>query len=183
MTGRSLRDIERELQNERRAAQRFADKQGVGALPGRRLETGESATQQRVGHDGDHEAAGGREDDGMTRRHRDTVSYSRFETMEAWEDWLLDGGHQYTPLVGSSGPEPTMDTLEKRSRMNHVFTFLQPRHVELLYWRHIEGMTLEAISRQEGVSRQAIAKRIGVAEADFKAAFAAHWNDLVTWEV
>ena len=183
MTGLSLRDIESQLERERRVAQRWADKHGVGSLPGRRSETGETATQQRVGHEGDSEDAAAREADGLPRKHRDTLSYSRFETMEDWEDWLLDNGQQYMPMVGSAQPEPDMDTLEKRSRMNHVFTFMLPRHVELLYWRHIEGMTLEAISRQESVSRQAIAKRVGVAEADFKAAFAAHWNDDITWEV
>jgi len=179
----SLREQEQAQERERRAAQRWVDKHGVGSLPGRRSETGESNTQQRVGHGGDFTDPSGREDDGLSRPHREPVSYSTFETMEAWEDWLLDNGQQYTPLVGSAQPEPDMDTLEKRSRMNHVFTFMQPKHVELLYWRHIEGMTLEAISRQEGVSRQAIAKRLGVAESDFKAAFAAHWNDLITWEV
>lgn len=182
MTGRSLREIEQETERERRAAQRWTDKHGVGSLPGRRSETGETATRQMVGHSGDSEEGGSR-DEALPRKHRDAVSYDRFDTLAAWEDWMLDSGVSYTPLVSSAQPEPSMDSLEKRSRMNHVFTFMQPRHVELLYWRHVEGMTLEAISRQESVSRQAIAKRLAVAEADFKAAFAAHWNDLVTWEV
>lgn len=176
--------LEFEELRERRAAQRWADKHGVGSLPGRRLETGESAMAQRVGHPADPtDASEPRSPEGLPREHRDTLSYSAHETLDEWELWMLDAGRGYTPLVGANQPQPTMDSLEKRSRMNHVFTYMLPKHVELLYWRHIEGMTLEAISRQESVSRQAIAKRIAVAEADFKSSFAAHWNDDVTWEV
>lgn len=178
-----LAEIEAERQAELRLAQRFAEKQGVGSLPGRRSETGESATAQRVGHTSNSTDESAREGDGLARKHRDALSYSGFESMEAWEDWLLDSGQQYTPLVSGVGGHPTMDTLEKRSRMNHVFSFMDPKRVELLYWRHIEGMTLGEIAEQESVSRQAITKRLRVAEAEFKASFADHWNDDITWEV
>jgi hypothetical protein len=171
------------MDRELKAGHRFADKHGVGSLPGRRSETGESDTPQRVGHSGDASAPGGRDSDGLSRPHRDPVSYSAFPSLADWEDWMLAEGEEYLPLVGMPGGGPTVGELEKRSRMNHVFSFMRPDHVELLYWRHVEGMTLEAIARQEEVSRQAIAKRLNVAEAAFKTSFAEHWNDDITWEV
>ena len=180
----SRSELDRALALEHKAAQRFVEKNGVGSLPGRRLETGESATQQRVGHEADHTSPTGSPDgDGLSRPHREPVSYSGFDSVEAWEDWMLDNQQWFLPMVGVAQPPATIQSLEKRSRMNHVFTFMLEQHVELLYWRHVEGMTLGAIAEQEHVTRQAIAKRLAVAEADFKRCFAAHWNDDVTWEV
>lgn len=180
--GRRLPDIERDMRKERKAAERFAEKHGIGSLPGRRLETGETAHQQQVGHHGNPGVPTGREE-GVPRRHRDDVSYSIFDSMEQYEDWLLDTGMNYIPMTASGQPAPSMDQLEKRARMNHVLDFLDPGRVELLQWRHVENMTLQEIANQEGVSKQAILKRLQVAEADFKAAFAEHWNDDVLWEV
>lgn len=179
---RRLSDIEADMRKEHRLAERFAEKEGVGSLPGRRLETGESAHQGQVGHHGNAEAPTGREE-GMPRRHRDDVSYSIFDSMEQYEDWLLDTGMNYIPLTASGHPAPTIDQLEKRARMNHVLGKLTAKQVSLLQWRHVENMTLQEIANQEGVSKQAILKRLQVAEADFKAAFAEHWNDDILWEV
>lgn len=180
-----LQRIERRRERELRQAQKFIEKHGVGNLPGKRSETGESSGRQQAGGDGDYWSSGlGEAEEGdLPRRHRNTISYDSFGGLGEYEDWLLDNGKGYTPLVGSNQPQPTLLQLEKRSRMNHVFSFLLPQHVELLYWRHVEGMTLQEIADQEHVSRQAIHSRLKVAEREFRTQFAAHWNDDVTWEV
>lgn len=179
--GSRLRDIEAARRKEERQAQRWVDKQGVGALPGRRTETGETAAPQRVGHHGDP-TQGGLRDPDLPRKHRDDVSYDTFGSLSEYEDWLLAHGNEYLPLVSSAQGEPTLDTLEKRARMHHVLTSCDPVRVELLYRRHVEQMTLEGLAVEYGVSRQAIAKRLDVAEAEFRGAFADHWNDDVVWE-
>lgn len=170
--------------DELREAQEFIAEHGIGNLPGQRFENGESSGRQTAGASGSYSTQGREDEDGgLPRRHRDDVSYDTFGSLSEYEDWLLDNGKGYLPLVGGQQPQPTLRELEKRSRMNHVFSFMQPRHIELLYWRHVEGMTLQEIADQEHVSRQAIHSRLKVAEREFKVSFAEHWNDHVTWDV
>jgi len=172
-----LQRIERRREREQRQAQRWVEKHGVGSMPGRRSETGESAGSDQLSR---HRAAR----DELGREHRDPVYYESLPGgLAGLEEDFAATGRLFEPIMGLAQPAPTLRQLEKRSRMNHVFSFMLAAHIELLYWRHVEGMTLQEIADQEHVSRQAIHSRLKVAEREFRAAFAAHWNDDVTWEV
>lgn len=159
---------------ELRSAARWIAKHGIGSLPGRRLTTGESASQERS------DWLGGRDriETGTGGSHSKFVSYGQFPTLEAWEDWMLDTGQKYVPLVGGATPSG-LEQVEKRARMAHVLSFLLPEHQELLFERHVKQRTLDDIAAEHCVTRQAIIKRLKVAEQDFKRAFGQHWNDPV----
>lgn len=184
-----LQDHERARQNEKRRASRFIERHGIGSLPGRRSETGESAGRQSVGHHGDPtRPSRALEDGGVARTHRDVLSYDALPGgLAAYEDRMADergGNDTFNPLVSPYiGAPPNQDELEKRARMNHVFSFMREDQVDLLYWKHVEGMTLQAIADQEGVSRQAIHKRLRRAEAAFAQVHEDHWNDAVLYAV
>lgn len=162
---------------ELRKAERWIKKHGIGNVPGRRTEVGETDTQERS------EWLGGadRISSGTGGSHSKFVSYSQFDTLEAWEDWMLTDGMRYTPLVGGATPS-SLDIIEKRARMAHVLTFLPPEHVELLFERHVRQRTLDSIAAEHYVTRQAIIKRLKVAEQDFRRAFGEHWNDPIDWK-
>lgn len=178
-----LRDVQRDEQRDQRVAQRWADEHDVGNMPGARSETGESSGKQSVGHSGDPSSMSRGANDDLPRKHRDDVSYSGFASVDDFEQWMLEQGGGYLALVGGGEGHPTMATLEKRARMNHVLSYMDPNRVELLYWKFIEAMTLEEIAVTEGVSKQAISKRLKVASDEFMREFAEHWNDDTPWEV
>lgn len=183
MNGKRLSDIKREQRAERKAAERFAEKHGVGALPGRRLRTGESAERLQVGHDSNETKSALFEPGAVPRKNRDTLSYDGHPGgVAGMEEHRARHGDMFEPIMGGMGGSPTLDTLEKRARMQHVLSFMDVVRVDLLYRRHVEGMTLEAIAREDARSRQSVMKRLRVAEQDFKREFGAHWNDTVLWE-
>lgn len=174
-----LQDHERQRTNEARRAARFIERHGLGSLPGRRSETGESSGRQSVGHAANPTQAG-RRDDSLPRSHRDVLSYDALPGgLQAYEDQVADGGTtHFNPLVSPYiAAPPGADEMEQRARMHHVFAFMRPDQVELLYWKHVEGMTLQAIADQEGVSRQAIHKRLRRADEAFRQAHEDHWQD------
>lgn len=162
-------------QDEQRHAEKWIAKHGVGSLPGPRRDNGESASQERS----DWLSGADRGQTGATGGSRSLTSYDQFDTPEAWEDWMLDAGNPYLPLVGGSVAEATMDQLEKRARMRNVLSRLLPAHVELLFERHVRGRTLDDIAEEHFVTRQAIIKRLRVAEQDFRREFGLHWLDHV----
>lgn len=181
----SLEDIERAAEKERREAERFIAKHNVGSLPGQRFETGESSGRQSV-------APGRlREVDGMPRLHRDTLSYDSYERVD--RDYSGgDGGNnngsaaeqfeqdhpeaRFITLGVAMGPLDPEEVV-KRARMNHVYSFLREEQVDLLRRWGIEGMTLQEIADEDGVSKQAVHKRLTKAKDAFQAAYAEHWND------
>lgn len=67
--------------------------------------------------------------------------------------------------------------VEKQLRMRHVMDGLPQASVSLLVKRHVSRMTLQAIATEEGVTPQAVAKRLETASRDFKVAFAQRWMD------
>lgn len=158
---------------ELRRAERFITKHGIGNLPKRRSETGESADYERS----DWLGGADRIQAGVTGR-RNLVSYSQFDTLDAWENWMLDTDQGYSPLVGGATPSG-LEQVEKRARMAHVLSFMLPAHQELLFERHVRGRTLDDIAAEHFVTRQAIIKRLKVAEQDFRKFFGEHWNDPV----
>lgn len=95
---------------------------------------------------------------------------------------MLAEGLNYQPLVGAG--TLTLEQLEKRARMRHVLTFMLPLHVELLMERYVVGggRTLDDLAAEHCVTRQAIIKRLKVAEQDFRRLFAEHWNDDIDWK-
>lgn len=160
----------------RREAERFIKKHGVGGLPGRRFDNGESAERQTVGaHHGDASRPSRDDGDDLPRHHREHTSYSQFESLDAWESWLIDEGVEYAAVVGQG--HATLEQLEKRARMRHILTFLLPMHIDLLFAVHVEGRTESEVAKEFGVTQQAISKRLKVAEQDFRRAFGEHWND------
>jgi len=151
-------------------------KHGIGSLPGRRFPNGETAEPQRIGAGGAG-AEGGSSSDGLARKHREDVSYSWHDTLDAWEQWLIATGQSYLPLVGGAGGPTTLEQLEKRARMRHVLSFMLPMHVELLYAVHVEGRTQSDVAEEFCITQQAVSKRLAVAEQDFRREFGNHWND------
>jgi hypothetical protein len=173
----SLSDIEKAAEAEHRRAVRFVNRQGVGSLPGSRLPNGESAGRQQVGHHGNASAGSGKADPGLGRKHRDTVSYDSFGGAGGFEEMLVEQGAGYTPLVGRPSPPPSVEDLERRARMHHVLSFLPDAYVLVLERKHLEQMTLQAIADEDGVSRQAVHKRLRKAEQLFAEMYEDHWND------
>ncbi len=175
-----LSKLTQEAKTEARRAARFIERHGVGSLPGKRSETGESSGRQSLGHGGDSTVGDRQADDGgLGRKHRDPVSYDSMGGLAHYEDWLLDSNIGYLPLVGTDAPPPTVEDMERRARMHHVFSYLKAEHVFVLERKHLERMTLQEIADEDGVSRQAIHKRLKKAEDAFRVAFVTHWNDEV----
>jgi hypothetical protein len=181
---REERLLERREREAREAAQ-WAAKHGGGDLPGRRSETGETDTPQPVRRS--KGKPGFTPDGELPREHRDPVSYSAFGTIEEFEDALIESGTSYRPLVTHSMPginiEDSLSRLGKASQLHHCLSFLEKDRVDLLFKRHVERMTLDAIAGEEGVSRQAIIKRLRTAEKHLRDAITEHWDDEVTWEL
>lgn len=166
---KTLKQVENERAAEVRKAEKFVRESELGSLPGKRSETGESDGRQRVG--GDHN----REVDGLPRLHRDNLSYSQYEGGP--EQFEEDHPEARFITVGAAIGALDYDEVEKRARMNHVYSFLRDEQVDLLRKWGIEGMTLEGIAAEESVSKQAVHKRLAKAKAAFVAAFEAHWNE------
>jgi len=180
-----LDDIERARAKELRDAERFIAKHELGSLPGQRFDTGESSGRQSV-------APGRlRDDDGMPRLHRDTVSYDGYkrqdntsrtsadgaDVAEGLDAYMEDHPEARFMVVGAAVGGLDYEEVEKRARMNHVYSFIRPEQVDLLRKWGIEGMTLEAIAEEEKVSKQAVHKRLKKAQAAFKEAYVKHWDD------
>lgn len=178
-----MTELESERAAEKDAAAAFIAEHEVGSLPGQRSETGESSGRQTVG------PGRLREDDGLARLHRDTLSVDGYERLD--HDYSFSSGAASTPaeqfeedhpearflVVAQAMGSLDYDEVEKRARMNHVYSFLAESQVDILRKWGIEGMTLEAIATEEGVSKQAVHKRLTKAKAAFVSAYEQHWND------
>ena len=202
---KSLKTIEREQKREVSRARRWLSHHDVGALPGRRLENGESASKERSSmftgpgqgtelrassargivsiyqHDGSFEdwerAQHGRRSQYIAEQTSPTGR--RLQNLGAISRARWDEG-LYEPLVGRLPGQPnhvTKDDLERRDRLEHVMSFLLPEHAELLLERHAERRTLDAIAKDRCVTRQAIIKRLRTAEQDFRKHFGERFND------
>lgn len=182
---KSLKQVEDERAAEKADAARFITKEGVGNLPGKRSETGESAGRQTVGHSSNPTQADGAEAGGLPRKHRDDLSYDAYRRLTEDGEPSLGGAEAFEEdhpearflMVGVAIGGLDYDEMEKRARMNHVYSFLREPQVDILRKWGIEGMTLEAIAEEEGVSKQAVHKRLTKAKAAFVLAYEAHWND------
>jgi hypothetical protein len=178
-----LAEIEAEREAELRKAEQWAAQNGGGTTPGRRSETGETDSPQPV-----RRAKGkpGFTPDGeLPREHRDHESYSQYG-LEQFEDALIESGQSYNPLISKSFPGIGLvdrRDLAKHNKVHHCLSFLTEARVNLLMRRHVEKMTLDAIAKEEGVTKRAIVKRLNVAEKHLRDAIAEHWDDDVTWEV
>lgn len=167
---------------ELREAQQFIEKHGVGELPGPRFANGESSDSQRSDLFGGADRANSKTGGSHSKFVRMEVQGPGFSSDWTWEEWMQERGVDYTPLVG--GSTETLEQLEKRARMRHVLTFMLPLHVELLMERYVVGggRTLDDLAAEHCVTRQAIIKRLKVAEQDFRRLFAEHWNDDIDWK-
>lgn len=163
------------LEEERRAAEKWIAKHGVGSLPGQRSETGESSGRQTAG------AARWRsETGGLPRQHRDNVSYDAYEG--GAEQFELDNpGARW--LVGTAG-EPTEGELVTRSQVHHVLQLMPAEQVALLYERYLEdgGSSLAEMGKAHGVTKQAMHKRVARATRAFRELWDAHKDDDVLWD-
>lgn len=197
--GRRLKDIERERAQEESKARAWAEREGIGQVPGRRLENGESATHARSAWLSGYDQAGGTENEPGTSRS--ITSYDQFETVDDWEEGqvhkqagratggylgedglpadragLGDAGARltgvYTPLVGRGGISLAQEEL--RDVVEWVLTYLLPVHRDLLRMRYEERMTLEAMAEEFRCSHVNIIKRLRVAEQNFRKAFGEH---------
>ena len=75
--------------------------------------------------------------------------------------------------LGSLWPATDPRTPEQEQLAEDVeaaFKLMNPRHVDLLLRRYVESMTLDAIAAEENVTRQAIIKRLQVAEKNLREA-------------
>jgi hypothetical protein len=168
-THKHLSEVEAERAATEEAAAAWAAQHQLGNLPGQRSETGESSGRQSV-------APGRlRQDDGLARQHRDPTSIDSYPGGAA--QYEEDHPEARFLVVTASLGALDYDEVEKRARMNHVYSFLRDEQVDVLRKWGIEGMTLEAIALEEGVSKQAVHKRLGKAKAAFVAAYEAHWDD------
>jgi hypothetical protein len=167
-------DAERAREEERRAAEKFIAEHELGNIPpepggNQRFDTGESAGRQSV-------APGRqREDDGLPRMHRDPTSLDSYPGGAVrFEE---DHPEARFMVLGAAMGGLDYDEVDKRARMNHVYSFLAERQVDILRRWGIEGMTLEQMAAEDGVTKQAVHKRLTKARAAFMKAYEAHWND------
>lgn len=84
---------------------------------------------------------------------------------------------QFENLSSMTHEGMTLLQVEKQLRMRHVLDGLPQASVALLVKRHVSHMTLQAIAEEEGVTPQAVAKRLETANRDFKVSFAERWLD------
>jgi hypothetical protein len=83
------------------------------------------------------------------------------------------------PLFGGG---LSVDQVEKQYRMENVLGAMRPGDVSVLVDRHVEHQTLDTMASSTGVSRQAVLKRIQMAEVNFLLAFDQHWMDPIGGE-
>lgn len=81
----------------------------------------------------------------------------------------------YNALVPGCAVGP--EQVEMQYRMDAVFRAMRHRDVDVLERRYVGLATLDDIAEQLGITRQAVLKRLEAAKANFKVAFAQHWND------
>lgn len=181
MKHRRLVDVQREYEQAQAEAARWVAQNDLGSLPGKRLDNGESAGRQRTGHSSNPTSA--RPTDDLPRRHRDDVSYDAVGGAAEFEQHMVDNGGLFLPLVGMATPLPSFEFLERRARMHHVLSYLSPAQVSVLERKHLEQLTLQEIADEDGVSRQAVHKKLKRAESAFREAFRLHWSDELPLEV
>ena len=95
----------------------------------------------------------------------------------------LDALSERTPVAALGHSGMTTEQLEKLLRMQGVYAAMRSEDVAILQSRFLEQRTLQEIAEQEGVSPQAVDKRVRKAVQNFKRAFAAHWNDPIDWSI
>jgi hypothetical protein len=164
------------LEEERRAAEKWIAKHGVGSLPGQRSETGESSGRQ-------HLNLGRLRDDegGLPRKHREDISYDAYDGGAE----MFEQDHPGARWLVGMGNEPTEGELVTRSQVHHVLSMMLPDQVALLYERYLEdgGSSLAQMGAAHGVSKQAMHKRVTRATRAFRELWEAHKDDDITWEV
>lgn len=177
---------------ERRQAQQWLRRHAgaEGSLPPhRRLATGEGAARERSDYVTglalfDVLSGRGRVVGTATNKGSRPVSYSSMwgEGGEEGGLVLLEEGFDIHALTGF--PPRTAEQVALDARVAHVLSFLREDRAELLRERFMYdgGHTLADIAEGAGVSRQAIAKRLKYAVADFAAAYAAHLYDPIEFE-
>ena len=205
-----LADLERDARKEQRQAARWAEKNGVGSMPGRRAENGESDVREKstlfsgtvvvrvclcdhliADHDektlaclicSDCTSATWDVEKGKTPEARKRVySLDGHDSLDDWEQHQLKVGTRYTVLAGGS-TELGPDELATRAKVTHVMEFILPMHVELLNMRHVEQLTWEAMAAEFGCSYQAVQDRLRVAEQDFHRLWDKHSDDPIDWK-
>jgi hypothetical protein len=90
------------------------------------------------------------------------------------------GEHHPTvlPLVEPLSHEGlTLAQIDKQLRMRHVLDYMRYEDVEVLVDRYVTRLTQQEIADKRGVTQQAVLKRLRTAAANFRVAFAEHWND------
>ena len=154
-------EVERDMQRERRKAERWLRRHGGDITEG-------SRSAMFSGRD--------RVASGSSAQHASIVSIDQHGTVDEWEQAMVESGEWYLPLVGQR-QELTADEEERRSRIEYVLQFLLPVHVELLRMRHVERMTLENMAEEFSCSHPNVIKRLKVAEQNFRRAYGQHYED------
>jgi len=164
------------IEEERRAAEKWIAKHGVGSLPGQRSDTGESSGRQSVGPGRLHD-----DDSGLPRKHREDVSYDAGYGGAAF----FEEEHPNARWLVAQMSEPTEGELVTRSKVHHILSMLPKEQVELLYEWALEdgGKSFAELGAAHGVSKQAMHKRVGRAVDAFKALWDAHAEDEVLWDL
>lgn len=80
-----------------------------------------------------------------------------------------EGSTSFRTLFPPSDPR-TEEQEQMADAVEAAFQQMRPRDVSLLQRRYVELMTLDAIAAEEGVTRQAILKRLGTAEKNMREA-------------
>lgn len=125
-------------------------------LPRRLLATGELDEKQRS--------------DWLARSKRLPYTFDQWETYEQFEEVLAPG-----PLWRSK-------TLEQRrlaAQVEFCLEHMKPKDSELLQLRFNEGLTLEEIGKQLGISYQAVQSRLKTAYQNMKAKMAELGNSIL----
>lgn len=89
-------------------------------------------------------------------------------------------GAASTPLTNHE--ELTVAQIEKQVRMRTVLEGMRRRDVEMLVKRYVALSTLEDIAAEEGVTAQAIWKRLQTAQRHFETAHIARWGNQIPEE-
>ena len=104
-----------------------------------------------------------------------------FGTADDLDQWAEGTGRKGNIFAAMSGV--TLEQLDTQQRVAHCLSFIKPEQQELLRSRYMEGRTLEEISVNSGVSRQAIHQRISTAQAEFVRVVGEHWTDETTLRI
>lgn len=79
--------------------------------------------------------------------------------------------------IAPTGGGLTLEQVEKQLRMANVFRHLSDDDIIVLLRRHVEAMTFDEMAEELKVSRQAVLKRVQVAEQNLRREFGNHWLD------